>query len=168
MPTVSPGTCRFQGKRHVLASPPGHRRFQGVNGSKAMNEPYIRAGEAGIDFYYLFSLFDFEDLPIVFVCRDDSQNLYLCNCTEFRFETQEWTIASTDESTINDVAEGRKSVYDALAAGSALLATYTYADETYQQEAVAFADIPETRLPDRDSRITISNQEKERILNYAI
>lgn len=125
------------------------------------NEPYIRAGNKGKDLYYVFSLLDYEDLPIVFVARDDDWQIYLCDCTEFRFGEQLWTIAKTTLSVIRDIIMHRRSVYSSLNASSdsVILAECDLESDQYSQTFIQFDRIPDNRLPVKDSILSSVNED---------
>ncbi len=41
-------------------------------------EPYIKKSyKGGNDYYFIFSIFEYDDIPIVFVVMDDRNNIYL-------------------------------------------------------------------------------------------
>ena len=117
------------------------------------NEPYIRAGNNGIDLYYVFSLLDYEDLPIVFVARDENWQIYLCDCTEFRFSEQRWTIAKTTPSVIRDIITHRMSVFSSLntLSDSIILAECDLESDRFSQTIIQFDRVPDNRLPAKDS-----------------
>lgn len=118
-------------------------------------EPYIQSGSEGIDLYFIVSLLDFDELPIIFIAGDDEGKIYLCDCTEFRFGKQRWTIGETTIAVLKDLIEQRISVYKALGAisNNVTLAEYDYSDETYQQDVVSFEEVPDYRLPAKDSML---------------
>ena len=113
-----------------------------------VTEPYLKGD--GIELYFDFEFIEYEEIPIVFVCHDHNNNLYICNCTETRWR-QEWTVAKTDIETIRRLLEHDLSVYDALQANGEMkyLFDYDYSKGVYSAKVVAFKDIPETRLPEK-------------------
>lgn len=141
-----------------------------------MTEPYLKNTFDGVDLYYDFSLLDYDDIPIVFVCHDDNYGLYLCNCTEIR-QHQQWIIARTTLEIIKLIIDGVLSVYDALMmkVEEKCLVTYVYRSNTYECKNVWPEDIPDNRLPAIDSKLRFieSNVEnkfadlKERYEKYA-
>ena len=116
-------------------------------------EPYICGAK---DFYYLFSIIDYDDLPIVFIAEDDVGNLYLVDCVECR-GYQRWTIALTTVDTIQAIIDQELTVYDGLKANGdiKILATYSYTDKTFTQKEVPFSELTESDLPDEDSKVTM-------------
>lgn len=118
-------------------------------------EAYIKSGNSGKDFYYVFSLLDLDDLPIVFIARDVEWQMYLCDCTEFRFGKQNWTIARTNPAIIKDVINHRMSVYSALKAlsNNIVLAECDLETDLFIQTITSIEKIPYNRLPERDAFI---------------
>ena len=58
-------------------------------------KPIIPAGKGGSNYYLIFSIMEYEGIPILFIARDDFNTLYLCDCVEFR-DFQRWTISMTN------------------------------------------------------------------------
>ena len=116
-------------------------------------KPYIERGENGINFYYEFSLLDYLDIPIVFICSDEASNLYLCNCTEFRFGKQLWTIAKTSFNVIESLLDSKITVYTALnyTNGLVYIAECDLSTNVFKQDIVKFESLPDNRLPKKDS-----------------
>lgn len=123
-----------------------------------MNEKaYILAPEKsrGVDLFYSFSILEYEYEPIVFVAKDKENNDYLCDCVEFRFGKQIWTIAKTTKDTLKRLVRGQISTYEALKEnGSAkILAEYDYETKTFSQRIINFNDIDEKNLPKKGAII---------------
>lgn len=121
------------------------------------NDTYIKLQDRNLIF--LFSIFEYEELPIVFVCRDESWSLYLCDCTETRFSEQNWIIAKTEIRTLEDVANGKLAVYDALKThdNQVILVVYDYETKEFSQKKCKFTEVEEENLPDKDSRLSYVN-----------
>ena len=120
-----------------------------------MNEAYIPATDGGFDLYYLFSILEYDYIPIVFIAKDANGVLYLCDCVECRGD-QQWTIAKTSIKTIRKVLNKELSVYDALKeyGDDIIVVTFGCESESFTQKKVRFDDLTEEDLPDKDSFIT--------------
>lgn len=117
------------------------------------NEIYIKLQDRKLVF--LFSILEYDGLPIVFVCRDESWSLYLCDCTETRFSEQNWIVAKTEIQTLESVVDGKLSVYDALRTDGdqVILVAYDYGTKNFTQKKCIFTEVEEENLPDKDSKL---------------
>lgn len=120
-----------------------------------MNKAYIPATDGGFDLYYLFSILEYDYIPIVFIAKDANSVLYLCDCVECRGD-QQWTIAKTSIKTIRKVLNKELSVYDALKeyGDDIIVVTFNFESEAFSQKRLRFVDLTKEDLPDKDSYIT--------------
>lgn len=119
------------------------------------NRPFISASGTGKDYYYLFSILNFEDIPIVFAAIDQNNQIFLCDCVEFR-DIQKWVIAKTDFSILKKVSMQEISVYDALSwdDGTVDFVTLHYnSGEFEHQNGLPISEMSMEDLPDKDSII---------------
>ena len=122
---------------------------------KMDNKAYIPASGTGKDYYYLFSILDYDDIPIVFAARDRENHIYLCDCVEFR-NIQKWVIAKTNFSILKKISTQQMSVYDALSVNDGIVdfVTFNYDTEVFEHKAgIRMEGIGLEELPDRDSII---------------
>ena len=113
------------------------------------DEAIISSTSGGNNFYLLFSIMEYEGIPILFVARDDFNKLYLCDCVEFR-EFQRWTISKVTLQTIKQIIDKELTVFEALKRDDdkKIIATYDYTSGETTQEKVAFTNIPLEDLPE--------------------
>ena len=111
------------------------------------NEPIIKGNN---NFYFLFSITEFEGIPILFVARDDFNNIYLCDCVEFR-DFQRWIISKTSLKILKLVIDKKITVFNALKKDNNLkiIATYDYSSGQTTQEKIAFENISQEDLPEQ-------------------
>lgn len=104
----------------------------------------------GNNFYFLFSITEFEGIPILFIARDDFNDIYLCDCVEFR-DFQRWIISKTSLNALKLVIEKKLTVFDALKKDDSLkiIATYNYSSGKTIQEKIAFENISQEDLPEQ-------------------
>lgn len=116
------------------------------------NQLIIPATKDGNNFYYLFSIMDYEGIPVLFVARDDSNCLYLCDCVEFR-DFQRWVISKISTNTLELVINQKITIFNALKEDNDLkiIATYDYNSGEVTQEKIAFSDISQEDLPEQDA-----------------
>ena len=137
-----------------------------------MNEAYIPAANDGIDFFFLFSILEYDYIPIIFIAKDRQGALYFCDCVECR-GVQQWTIAKTTAKTVGKVIDKEITVYDALRSNgdNVIIATYDYATETYSQKKALFSDLTDEDLPDKDSYVSFlapyAREEYAQLINDA-
>lgn len=114
------------------------------------NETYITAGNE--NFFYLFSILEFDEVPIVFITRDEKWNLYLCDCTDTRFGEQNWIIGKTTIEIIRKVIDKKITVYDALkeVSQSVKLVVYTYSTQSFSYQKKMIYEVPEDHLPEKE------------------
>ena len=115
-------------------------------------EAIIPATSNGNNFYLLFSIMEYEGLPILFVAIDDFNGLFLCNCVEFR-NFQRWVISETNINILDMVVNQQTTVFDALKQGNSLktIATYDYETGNITQEKIAFENITPEDLPEQNA-----------------
>ena len=134
-----------------------------------VSEAYIKAENGGKDFFYLFSLLDYDELPIVFIARDVNWQLYLCDCTEFRFPVQKWTIASTTIEIIKQLLDNKISVLSALMQDKLIFAECDLQTDIFTHAEVSFDKIPVTQLPEHDSiLLSICEEARYDLLKFEI
>ena len=124
-------------------------------------QAYICANDVGKNYYYMFSILDFDDIPIVFVAKDDSDHIYLCDCVEFR-NSQKWIIVKTDYVILMKIVTKQISVYDALLTEDELVdfVVYDYDNETFQHNvSVRMEALSPEELPDKNSMLHYPNPE---------
>lgn len=124
-----------------------------------MNCPYISAKEeADKNYYYRFSLCEYDGIPIVFVAVDDDNNPYICECTDTRFGEQNWTIADTTSSTIKELIQQKITLYEALRRGK--LITVVKRDLStgiFEHRIISFDQLNDEEKPEKDAFVWINN-----------
>ena len=113
------------------------------------NEAIIQATSNGKNFYLLFTITEFDGIPILFVAKDDNDDLYLCDCVEFR-EKQIWVISKITLNTLMQLIAQKITVLNALKKdkGSKILATFDYDTGKFTQKNVDFNEISHENLPE--------------------
>lgn len=114
---------------------------------------FIPAFSDGEELYFMFSLLEYDGIPVIFVCSDCDDNWYLCDCVEFR-DYQRWTISRTSAAILSDILNQTVSVYDALsAAGECRVVELNYETDEYSQKMVPFFCLGEEELPQKGSML---------------
>jgi hypothetical protein len=122
-------------------------------------EPYIKAIGKRPDLYYAFSLFNYEGLPVVFICLSRINEEYLCVCTESR-TCQRWIITKSSTLDILSVVMKEITIYEALKRGDEkkFIVDYTF-DGEYKQREAYFHEIDSVDLPDEKTYLWASESE---------
>lgn len=124
---------------------------------------YIPAsGKNSRNYYYEFSLCEYDQIPIVFVATDIQKNLYLCECTDMRFGEQNWTIATTTARTIRELIDQRITLYEALKRGTSIVVvTCDLSQKSFTHRIATFDELTIEEKPEEDSYVWISNDQIE-------
>lgn len=78
-----------------------------------MSNVYFENVEQIGSLYMEHIFFEFENEPILFVCRDDADKLYLCLCSEIR-AGQRWIVARTDIETLSLLIDKKMDILSAF------------------------------------------------------
>ena len=71
---------------------------------------------------YLERIFlQFENEPIIFLCSNNIKNLYLCVCTEIRYQ-QNWLIVAITKNQLEEMMRGNKNVRSAFVESEKIIA----------------------------------------------
>lgn len=130
------------------------------------NTPIIPDNSGGNSLFLLFSITDFEGIPILFVARNSFNELFLCNCIEFRF-FQRWIISKVTIPVLDDVINCTIPIWDALKIdnGLKIIATFFYNSGKFIQEKVPFDSIPIDDLPEKNAYACLINKNAKQNLS---
>lgn len=105
----------------------------------------------GKKLYIDYIIFEY-DYPILFVCIDKNNDLYLCHCYEIRGK-QEWIISKTNREIIIGLLTDKITIFDSLNSpfGKNYIVTWSYEDKKETCNKVKFEEIDEMNLPEKDS-----------------
>lgn len=78
-----------------------------------MERPYFEKVPDIGDLFLDFCFIEFEQEPIVFTCISADKELFLCTCSEIRYE-QRWFISRTDVSTLRELIERKIDIKSAM------------------------------------------------------
>ena len=114
-----------------------------------MNDPIIQATDKGKNFYLLLTITEFDSIPILFIAKDDYDDLYLCDCVEFR-DKQIWVISKITLNTLMQLIAQKITVLNALKRdkGEKILVTFDYDTGKFTQENIDFNKISNENLPE--------------------
>ena len=114
---------------------------------------FIPAFSNGKELYFMFSMLEYDGVPVIFVCSDDDENWYLCDCVEFR-DYQRWTISRTTAVVLSDILNQTLSVYDALSLSKECrVVELDYETNEYSQRMVPFSCLKHAELPQKGAML---------------
>ena len=100
------------------------------------------------DLYLDYIFFEFEEEPILFVCVDRCGYLYLCICTEIRYE-QDWVITFVDQEQLTELVQQRRDIHSIFSEAKKIIFIKTNADESESSEEVSYKTLDPLELPNR-------------------
>jgi len=114
------------------------------------NKPFFRNISNIGDLYLYYIIFEYE-CPILFVCKNKQEDLYLCVCYDIR-DSQRWIVAPIDERSIIDLLTNRLTIRDAFAVYQCktkrvLVEWKNEYKDYYHSKKVSFEEIPDEYLP---------------------
>ena len=112
------------------------------------NEAIIHAANGGKNFYLLSTITEFEGIPILFTASDDYNDLYLCDCVEFR-DKQVWLISKITLNVLMQLIAQKITVLSAFKQNKEpkIIATFNYDTGEFTQENVELNKISPENLP---------------------
>lgn len=118
-------------------------------------------------------LFEFDKVPILFVCKDREQRDYLCLCTDTIVEAT-WMITQVNCHLLIDLLEDKIAILDAFKKSDNQIILARRRDGKLIYEIYSFDELPEDELPDSEERLENPNlkeylkklYEREKIARY--
>lgn len=103
------------------------------------------------DLYLVHTILEHENTPILFICRNDAKETFLCLCSEVRHMFR-WVISPTDAKTIYALCNTKLSIYKALTkAETCIIGTKT--DDAEEYCVVETSDIDTYDLPKKNTKL---------------
>lgn len=120
-------------------------------------------------------LFEFDKVPILFVCKDREQRDYLCLCTDTIVEAT-WMITQVNSHLLIDLLEDKIAILDAYKESQNQIILARRRAGKFIYESYAFDELPEDELPDSEERLENPNlkeyleklHEREKIARYIL
>ena len=100
------------------------------------------------DLYLDYIFFEFEDEPILFVCVDRCGYLYLCICTEIRYE-QDWVITLVDQEQLTELVQQRRDIQSIFAESKKIIFIKMSVDKSESSKQVSYEKLDPLELPDQ-------------------
>lgn len=101
-------------------------------------------------------LFEFDKEPIVFVCRNDKKNRYLCLCTD-SIESYSWMVAPISTDTLIELLLDKIAILQAFRQSPDEVYILDKSGDKINIRKYKFKDIPEDELPDEDEKLENNN-----------
>ncbi len=103
---------------------------------------------------HIFTYFD--DEPIFFVCKDNKDNLYLCLCSEIRYE-QIWFISKTNISIISKLIKREIDITSSMINSDKMIKITMDIDGKEESIVVNTEDLDEFDLPEKGFKLEIDD-----------
>lgn len=97
-------------------------------------------------------LFEFEGMPILFVCTGENKEYYLCLCTDSIIELK-WLITKVNPSLLIELIEDKISVYNAFEKSNNEITIVQKKEVGFKARRYIFSDISEDELPDKNEKL---------------
>lgn len=88
----------------------------------------------------------FEGEPILFTCVDNKENLYLCLCSEIRYQ-QKWIVSEINTSILRSLVEQKIDITDALTKKTTVVVISTDVGNVEHSTLIDTAQLDELDLP---------------------
>lgn len=122
-----------------------------------MKEPYFKNVPNLDNLYIYFIIFEY-DCPILFVCKNKKEELFICVCYDIR-KTQKWIVSPIDKNSLIKLLKNEMYIRDAFNSykkdDKRFLVEYNNIDgkDFYNCDMVIFEDIPDDILPVSNEKI---------------
>lgn len=97
-------------------------------------------------------LFEFDKIPIIFVCHNQTRKKYLCVCTDC-IVGYSWLLTEITRTTLIELIKDKISVLKAFEISKNKIYSINREENQYSYEKYNFADIPEEELPDAEEKL---------------
>lgn len=97
-------------------------------------------------------LFEFEKIPMVFVCVDDNKDRYLCLCTDCMDEYS-WLICRVDIGVLLKLIKNDITILKSFELSKEKIYLVRKTDKLYLATKYSYIDIPEEELPDENEKL---------------
>lgn len=103
------------------------------------------------DLYLEKVLFEYDNEPIVFTCKDSNNYRYLCVCDDI-IDSHSWIVTKISNKVLIDVIQNRISVLSAFetSGNKIIIIDYDFESDDYYYQALDFDDIDADELPSRN------------------
>lgn len=116
---------------------------------------------------YIDKIFLQSYFPIIFTCKDDENNIYMCVCCQNNKKTIKWLVGKTDAKSIIKVLKNEITILDVLLHNSSKHISITYTNGKYNIEYDNSDWIKNSKyLPKKDSYIYTDEGEFDEEIKY--
>lgn len=107
---------------------------------------FINIGELG-NLYIDKILFEFENIPIVFICKNDNNDMCLCLCTDSITEYT-WLVTKININLLNQIMHDEVFVYEGFKNSNESIYLINQKDNHFLYNKYLFSDLPKSELPE--------------------
>lgn len=111
--------------------------------SKLYFENVVEIGNLYLDYI----IYEFENEPILFICKSENCNLYLCLCSEIRYE-QKWIIVKCNPSILEKLAKKEIDIANAFLSSNDAIIIKMNLNGVEESSIVEMGNIDRLDLPE--------------------
>lgn len=132
-----------------------------------MNELYFEKVPHLGNLYLDYVFHEFEGEPILFMCTDNEENLFLCTCFEIRYE-QKWLVAECNVETLGELIRKSIDIKTALCKNEMLttITMNTEGKETHSYKKIS--EINELDFPKEETYLMLHGMQEQVYLQQKI
>lgn len=111
------------------------------------------------DLYYMANLYEYEGIPICFLCENKSGAIVLGHCCEVR-DLRRWILVKVNLTNLKQLAQREISLHSALTLNKTVVeAEYNYETKKSTSEVKQIHEVDQLNLPEQDIFLEAFEQE---------
>lgn len=117
--------------------------------------------------YLAYILYEFENEPILFICSDDSKELYLCICAEIRGHMR-WIVACCQDKILSDLVSQKIPIASAFLLNDKVIAIEYNNEDDETSKVINSKEINLLDLPEEGLMLRVSEEDKSSIAQLSL
>lgn len=117
--------------------------------------------------YLAYILHEFENEPILFICSDDSKELYLCICSEIRGRMR-WVVARCQDKILSDLVSQKIPIAAAFLLNDKVIVIEYDNEDGETSKVINSKEINLLDLPEEGLMLRVSEEDKSAIAQLSL
>lgn len=117
--------------------------------------------------YLAYILYEFENEPILFICSDDSKELYLCICAEIRRHMR-WIVACCQDKILSDLVSQKIPIASAFLLNDKVIVIEYNNEDDETSKVINSKEINLLDLPEEGLMLRVSEEDKSSIAQLSL
>lgn len=117
--------------------------------------------------YLAYILYEFENEPILFICSDDSKELYLCICAEIRRHMR-WIVARCQDKILSDLVSQKIPIASAFLLNDKVIVIECNNEDDETSKVINSKEINLLDLPEEGLMLRVSEEDKSAIAQLSL